>query len=107
MLYRKLKRTWSNGYSNHIPDFKKVFPELSKIDSEEMCDRFIELGIEFYTEERVKVNPLVRLTLPFGLLVMLIMFIGLPLNFIVTGNWGYSLGEKNLILNWLRALKLQ
>lgn len=106
MIYRKLKRTWSNGYVNHIPNFYKVFPELSKIDSEEMYNRLRELKIDFYYEERTPVKFWVRLTLPFAIITMLLMFIGLPLNFIITGKWGYSLGEKNRLLNWFRSLRL-
>lgn len=107
MIYRKLKRTWSNGYANHIPNLKKVFPELSKIDSEELCDRFIELNIDFYYEEKAPVNFWMRLTLPFALVTMLLMFFASPVNFMITGQWGYSLGEENHLLNWFRALRLQ
>ncbi len=107
MMYRKLKRTWSNGYANYITNFKKVFPELSKIDSEELCDRFIELNIEFYCEEKTPVNFWMRLTLPFAILTMLLMIVVLPFTFLITGKWGYSLGEKNRLLNWFRALRLQ
>ena len=107
MIYRKLKRTWSNGYANYMPRFKKVFPELSKLSSEEMADRLIELKMDFYYEEKEPVKIWVRLTLPFALLAMIIMIVGLPLTFLITGNWGYSLGEKNRLLNWFKALRLQ
>ena len=106
-MYRKLKRTWTHGYANHIPNFKKVFPELSKIDSEEMCDRFIELNMEFYYEEKTPVNVWTRLTLPFALLTMLLMIVGLPVTFLITGHWGYSLDKKNSLYNWFKSLRLQ
>lgn len=107
MIYRKLKRTWTHSDANYIPNFKKVFPELSKIDSEEMCNRFIELKMDFYYEEKKPVNICTRLTLPFALLTMIIMIIGLPIAFLITGNWGYPLNEKNRLLNWFRSLRLQ
>ena len=107
MLYRKLKRTWSNGYANYIPKFKTVFPELAKVNSEELCDRFIKLNIDFYYEEKTPVKFWMRLTLPFAIILMIIMFIALPINFLFNGKWGYSLGDKNRLLNWFRALKLQ
>lgn len=106
-MYRKLKRTWSNGYANSIPNFKKVFPELSKIDSEELCDRFIELDMDFYCEEKTPVSFWMRLTLPFAIVLFLLMLIITPITFLITGKWSYSLGEKNRILNWFRALGLQ
>lgn len=106
MIYRKLKRTWSHGYANHIPNFKKVFPELNKLSSEELCDRLIELDMDFYYEEQTPISLWLRLTLPFALVVFLIMLLFLPINFMVTGKWGYSLGDKNRVLNWFKALKL-
>jgi hypothetical protein len=45
--------------------------------------------------------------LPFALLLTIIMLLATPINFIFTGEWGYSLGDKNIILNWFRALRLQ
>lgn len=104
-MYQKLKRTWSNGYSTYMPEFKKVFPELSRVDSEELCDRFIELDLDFYTTERIPVVGWVRLTLPFALVFLLLMFLGLPFNFIFTGCWGYSLKKTHLsIYNWFKHL---
>ena len=107
MIYRKLKRTWSNGYANYMPRFKKVFPELSKLSSEEMANRLIELKMDFYYEEKKPVSFWTRLTLPFALITMLLMLLGLPITFLITGKWGYSLGEKNRLLNWFRSLRLQ
>jgi hypothetical protein len=106
-MYRKLKRTWSHSYANYIPRFKQVFHELNKISSEEMCDRWIELNIEFYSEEVTPVNLWIRLTLPFAITLLILMFICLPLVFLITGKWRYPLSEKNTILNWFRALRLQ
>ena len=105
-MYRKLKRVWSHNDMNYIPKFKEIFPELNKISSEEMCDRWIELGIDFYTDEKTPVKPLIRLTLPFAITLMLLMFIALPFVFTITGKWSYPLGDKNKILNWFRSLRL-
>jgi len=107
MIYRKLKRTWTQGYANYMHSFSEAFPELSRVDKEELADRFRKLGLEFYTEERVPVSFWIRLTLPFGLLAISLMFMGLPINFIITGNWGYSISKKGRVLNWLRSLRLQ
>ena len=105
-MYRKLKRTWTHNDLNYIPKFKETFPELSKVDSEELSDRFMELGLDFYREEEKSVGTLNRLTLPFILLVMLVMIIGLPIVFLITGKWGYPFGDKNYLLNWFRSLRL-
>lgn len=105
-MYRKLKRTWSHSYGNYIPRFKQVFPELNKISTEEMCDRWIELNVEFYSEEETPVKFWMRLTLPFAIILLLLMLICLPIVFLITGKWSYPLTEKNTILNWFRALRL-
>jgi hypothetical protein len=105
-MYRKLKRVWSHGYVKYIPNFKKVFPELKKLSSDELCDRFIELNLDFYSEELTPVPFYIRLTLPFAILTMFIMIIGIPIIFFITGEWNYSFSEKNRLLNWFRSLKL-
>lgn len=105
-MYRKLKRTWSHNDLNYIPNFKKLFPELSKVKSEELADRFAELNLDFYYEEQTPVNFWTRLTLPFAIILIVLMFFGLPIAFLLTGKWSYPLKEKNRILNWFRSLRL-
>ncbi len=107
-IYRKLKRTWSHNDLNYIPKFKELFPELKNVDNEELADRFIELGLDFYTEIKEPVKFITRLTLPIAILVMIIMLLFIPFNYIITGNWGYSISKTNpKLLNWFRSLKLQ
>jgi hypothetical protein len=91
---------------NYIPKFIETFPELKNVSSEEMCDRFQELGIDFYTDEKVSVKWWNRFTFPFAIILMVLMLFAIPINFLLTGHWGYSLGEKNRILNWFRSLRL-
>lgn len=105
MIYRKLKRTWSNGYT-HVPSFQKVFPELKRLSGEELCDRLCELNMDFYYEEKTPVKLWVRFTMPFALITILLMLLFLPVNFIITGHWGYSLGNRNYIYNWIKSLDL-
>ena len=106
-MYRKLKRTWSHNDLNYIPKFKELFPELRLVDNEKLADRFIDLGLDFYTEVKTPVKFITRFTLPFALLLMCLMFIGLPFVFILTGQWGYALSKSNpRILNWFRSLRL-
>ena len=106
MIFRKLKRVWSYNRFNYIPNFKETFPELNDVSYEEMCDRWCSLGIDFYTEEKVEVKGWIRLTLPFALILYVLMLIGLPFVFIITGKWGYGLGEKSRVMNWFKALRL-
>ena len=106
-MYRKLKRTWSHNSINYIPRLREVFPELNKIDSEELADRFIKLKLDFFTEEITPVPFYIRLTLPFAIIVLFLMFIFSPIYFLITGNWGYQISKTNpRLLNWLRSLRL-
>jgi hypothetical protein len=89
-----------------MPKFRETFPELNKVSSEEMCDRWCSLGIDFYTEEKTEVKGWIRLTLPFALILFVLMLVGLPFSFIITGKWSYGSGDKSLILNWFRQLRL-
>ncbi len=107
MIFRKLERTWGHNDANYIPRFKETFPELKKVSSEELCNRFIAIGLDFYTDKKVEVSGLIRLTLPFALILFVLMFIGLPFAFMITGKWGYGDGKNSRILNWFRALNLQ
>lgn len=106
MIFRKLKRVWSNDTMHYIPNFRETFPELRNVSDEELSDRWYTLGIDLYTQEEKKVNIWIRFTIPFALILILIMFISLPLVFIITGRWGYSLSDKGRIYNWFRSLGL-
>jgi hypothetical protein len=105
-MYRKLKRTWSHNDANYIPKFKEVFPELKNVSSEDMCDRWIKLGADFYTEKKAPVKTWMRFTLPFAITLLALMFIVIPFVFLITGSWSYPLGEKNRIFNWFKSLRL-
>jgi hypothetical protein len=105
-MYIKLKRTWSHNDANYIPKFRETFPELNKVSSEEMCDRWIALGADFYTKKETPVSPLMRLTLPFAIILLLLMLIGLPIIFLITGSWFYPHTKEDRILNWFRSLRL-
>jgi len=105
MIYKKLKRTWSQGFSN-ISAFTKEFPELSDIDNDEIICRLKALGWRFYTVDTQKVPWYIRITLPFAITLFLLMFLSLPLHFMITGRWKYKYSNKNFMVNWFRMLKL-
>lgn len=94
------------GCAEHIPRFKDEFPELEKIDREELANRFRRLKMDFYYEKKEPVTLITRLSLPFALITMLMMILFLPINFILSGQWGYKLGKKNVIYNWFKSLRL-
>lgn len=107
MIYRKLKRTWSHNNTHYIPGFKQAFPELNKVKDEELADRFCKLNVNFFTETEEPVRWWVRFTLPFALVTILLMFIGLPIAFLITGRWGLSFNDNDFFYNWFKSLGLQ
>lgn len=106
MLYRKLKRVHSHQEMNYIPKFREIFPELNKLTSEELYERWLLLEIDFYTENYETVKPWIRITLPFAIILMAVMIITSPIKFIITGIWHYNFSKKNYIYNWFKQLKL-
>lgn len=102
----KIKRTWSHNDLNYIPGFRETFPELKHIDTEELCDRFCKLNVDFFEERKVPVKPWLRLTLPFALILLVGMFLYLPINFMINGYWGYKAKKSTKVYNWLNRLNL-
>lgn len=105
-VYQKLKRTDTSSI-NYKLRFMEQFPELSRVGREELDSKFTNLGLDFYAEEEVPVTTLTRLTLPFAVILYALMFIFIPIKFLITGTWRYSLNKSNpRILNWFRSLGL-
>lgn len=88
-----------NWLINNIPELTKYQEE--KIRDEEII-RFSPFY--FYKEPKKVNNPLIRLTIIFYPIVWLLLFIGLPINFIFTGKWGY--GGIKWFMRWTNACGL-
>lgn len=96
----KLKR---KDYFSVAMDLKRVLPELKGLLAEDIEARLHKTDLEFYQETKVKAPFLIRLTLPFSFLTVVILFILMPFKYIITGKWGY---EWVPLTNWLRSLGL-
>ena len=106
MFYKRLINVSKYG-NGGCYDLKKPFPELKVYRNEEITQKFRELGWRFYTQSKPPVPKWIRITLPFALILMLLMVIFSPIKFMITGRWNYSLEESNIkTYNWLKALKL-
>lgn len=79
---------------------KRSFPQLKHADVEGILD---DLDFVFYREEEVKAPMLIRLTLPFAFLTMVLLIAVSPLKYIVTGKWRY---KSTWLTNWFRSLGL-
>jgi hypothetical protein len=104
-MYREIKRINNHG-SVYIPKLKKVFPEIKHLDDYELSARFRELNLIFYSEEIKPVNGWIRLTLPFAIILFLLMIVFTPVYFLITGKWSYELTNKSVVRNWFAKLRI-
>ena len=82
-------------------EIKGLFKELKQTDTEHIENLLRSSNLEFYEIEKVKTSVLFRFTMPLAILIGLAMFILSPVNYIVSGRWGY---KNEFISNWFRKL---
>jgi hypothetical protein len=98
--YWRLKKM--DKFSSAVELINRI-PELKKINSEYIIDNMRGSNMEFYYKEEIKTSLLIRLTLPFALIIMLILLIVMPINYIISGKWGY---KWLWFANWLESLNI-
>ena len=70
-------------------------------------EEIIRFAPFYFMERRKKTNNiLLRFTIIFMLPVLLLLIIGLPFNFFITGRWGYSDGKMKWYSKWVSACGL-
>ena len=108
--YRLLGRVYSMGYFWRLRkndyyftaiDLKKAIPELKNCDAEQIESHLRGTNLMFYKAEKVSTSLAVRLTLPFAFILMVILFACSPINYIISGHWGYN---WLWLSNWLKQL---
>ena len=82
-------------------ELKRILPDLKRLDVDEIVDHLRGSDMEFYYTEKIKSPIWIRLTLPIALVVMLTLFLLMPVNYMITGHWGY---KYEPLTNWLRSL---
>ena len=80
---------------------KEAFPELKQILLEDIEQRLRYSGMILVKRERVSVPFWVRLTLPFALIAIIILYVSLPIKYMLNGKWGYN---KDWLYNWFKSL---
>jgi hypothetical protein len=82
-------------------ELKKYLPQLDGVETDRIVDHLRGSGLGIVSQ-RSKPKPFyIRLTLPFGLIFILLLVITLPIKFMITGTWNY---EKQWMSNWFKAL---
>jgi len=80
---------------------RKTIPALQHETTEWICDRLAESDFVVYKKKLVKTPVYIRLSIIPALVVMAILFIFMPVNYIISGHWGY---KWQWLENWLSAL---
>lgn len=83
---------------------KEILPDIKNIyNTEDIESHLRGSNLEFYEVDEKVPSLLVRLTLPFALVFIVLGFLYLPIQYITKGRWGY----KSLkIKNWFNSLGL-
>ncbi len=82
-------------------ELKKILPELKQSFSDDIADNLRGSGLGFVSEESVPKPFWIRISLPFGLILLVFLLITSPIKFMVTGTWGYKV---QWLSNWFKAL---
>lgn len=92
------------AYSYEVNEWlEENIPDLTKYQKQRIReDEIIRFApFEFYKKGKKIDNIWIRLSIIFVPIVWLILVLGLPFNFILTGSWGYE--EIKWVSTWLRS----
>ena len=88
-------------YSWTAMELKNRLPQLMNVTTDEIVDSLRGSGLGIVSVQSVAKPFWVRLSLPFGLIVILLLIITLPIKFMATGTWNYNC---QWLSNWFKAL---
>lgn len=67
---------------------RKHLPQLQGVSAEDIADSLRGSGLGIVVQKSKPIPFWVRLTLPFGLIFILLLLVTLPIKFMITGTWG-------------------
>ena len=82
-------------------ELKKYLPELKGSYVDDIENHLRGSGLGIVKEESVPRPIWARLSLPFALVFLLLLFVTMPIKFMITGTWGY---KWQWLSNWFRSL---
>lgn len=97
-LYWNLRK---KNYYFAALELKNAIPELKKTNTELLEDDLRGSNLEFYETKQKKVPILIRFTMPFAFITLILLICVMPLAFMITGRWGYHFQWIN---NWFRSV---
>jgi hypothetical protein len=102
MSFYKLEKVSNFEFSIWL---RKTF-ENSKFDRQDIEDILKRSDFLIYKEEKKVSNFWLRLTIIPLLFMYILLFIFLPINFIISGKWSYSENFIFWFKNWRKSLNL-
>lgn len=98
-LFRKKRR---ENIESLAFDLKYKIPELRNVELDYIKHYLLQLRIEVYKSDLKTIPWYMRLTMPFALLMIVLLFIFSPFHFLITGRWSYDI---LWLQNWLSSLR--
>jgi hypothetical protein len=96
-----------------VPDYKvlewieKKIPYLTDYQKEKIRLEMVRFAPFYFMERREKTSSiLLRFSIIFMLPVLILLIIGLPFNYFITGSWGYDDGKMKWYSKWVSACGL-
>lgn len=78
-------------------------PPITRLSVYDFYELLEDNRVSVYEEVKVKTPFLIRLTLLFFVVVFIVLFLFMPLKYIIDGKWGY---QNEFLRNWSQSLGL-
>jgi hypothetical protein len=92
----KKKDNYSFAY-----ELSRNIDTLKNTNIDDLADTIRLMNVTIYSNEKVNTSPWIRLTIIFIPIIFIPLFIFLPINYMITGHWGYNI---KWLKDWVDAL---
>jgi len=97
-------KTWrlkKKDYNSFAYELSRNIDSLENTDTDYLADTIRSMGVTIYKNEKVETPLWIRLTIILFPVAYIILFAFLPINYIISGHWGYHM---KWLKDWVDAL---
>jgi hypothetical protein len=97
-------KTWrlkKKDYYDFALDLKSKLDELKRTDTDNIVNVIRSMGVTIYKNEKVETSLWIRFTIILFPIAFIVLFALLPINYIISGKWGYNI---KWLKDWVDAL---
>ena len=97
-------KTWrlkKKDYDSFAFELKEKLDELKRTDTDYIVNVIRSMGVTIYKNEKVETSLWIRFTIILFPIAFRILFAFLPINYIISGKWGYNI---KWLKDWVDAL---